>query len=300
MELRDGSFRRAAWLLPHAAARVAGRGAARITAQAVGRLEGLSGAGVSRVATRISPRLAGRNPGLVKIPPEWAACVDVRREGLRLALDLRDNLQAILYYAGRYEPAMRDFLHRELRAGDVVMDVGANIGLHTLTAVRRLRGLGGGRVIAFEPADDCVRKLVATAAANGLAGSDVLEVVPVALGDRAEVADLRADSRYDVADAGVRSLSGDGEIVQQVPVVRLDDWAAEHGLDRLDVVKLDVEGAEHAALSGGRRTLTRLKPRVVPVEDKRAEGRRELHDLLAALGYHPTGQVLDHNALFRR
>src|SRR5688500_17820464 len=133
MELRDGPLRRAGWLLPHAAARVAGPRAARIAAQAVGRLEGLSGAGVSRVATRISPRLAERNPGLVKIRPEWAACVRVRREGLRLALDLRDNLQAVLYYAGRYEPAMRDFLHRELRAGDVVMDVGANIGLHTLT-----------------------------------------------------------------------------------------------------------------------------------------------------------------------
>lgn len=58
--------------------------------------------------------------------------------------------------------------------------------------------------------------------------------------------------------------------------------------------------AEIAALSGGRRTLASLKPRAVLVEDKRPESRPELHHLLASLDYHPTGEVLDHNALFRR
>ncbi|MFC0626707.1 hypothetical protein [Kribbella deserti] len=98
------------------------------------------------------------------------------------------------------------------------------------------------RWIAFEPAFDCLRKLKAAAIANDL--MTLLEVAPMALGDRPEMAELRADSRYDVADAGVRSLHGDGAIVQRVPVVRLDDRADKHG-------------------------------------------------------YQHTGQVLDHNALFR-
>jgi FkbM family methyltransferase len=261
-----------------------------------GAVEGLTDAGVHRVALRISPRLARENPGLVKVAPEWTTpSVLVRRQGLRLELDLRDNLQAVLYYAGRYEPAVRRFLLSELRQGDVVLDVGANIGLHALTAAKRLRELGGGRVIAFEPATDCLAKLQAAAERNNLH----VEVVPTALGERRYDAALRADSRYDEADAGVRSLYGDGAVVQKVPVIRLDDWVREHALSRLDVVKIDIEGAEVSALSGAARTLKRLRPRALLVEDKRIESSARLHAVLDELGYQATGEFLDHNALFR-
>jgi FkbM family methyltransferase len=295
MDVRDGVVRRVAWGLAYAAERVLGAGVARRVARVVGAIEGLTDAGVHRVALRVSPRLARANPGLVKISPRWAATVQVRRQGVRLELDLRDNLQAVLYYAGRYEPAVRRFLHDELRRGDIVLDVGANIGVHALTAAKRLRELGGGRVIAFEPAADSVAKLNAGAARNDVQ----LEVVPTALGERPELATLRADSRYDEADAGVRSLYGDGDVVQEVPVLRLDDWAREHELSRLDVVKLDIEGAELAALAGASRTLKRLRPRAVLVEDKRKESSARLRAVLDELGYLPTGDVLDHNAVFR-
>jgi hypothetical protein len=106
-----------AWDLAHVAERVLGAGAARRTARVVGWFEGASDGGVHRVALRVSPRLADQNPGLVKISPQWAAAVAVRRQGLRWQLDLRDNLQAVLYYAGRYEPAVRRFLVSELRSG---------------------------------------------------------------------------------------------------------------------------------------------------------------------------------------
>lgn len=295
MDVRDGAVRRLAWGVVRGIECGLGPGAARRAARVAGMVEGLTDAGVHRIALRVSPRLAGANPGLVKISPRWAATVRVRRQGVRLELDLRDNLQAVLYYAGRYEPAVRRFLRAELRQGDVVMDVGANIGIHALTAAKRLNELGGGRVIAFEPAADSVAKLGAGAARNGVR----LEVVPMALGERQEEVALRTDSRYDEADAGVRSLYGDGAVVQDVPVVRLDDWAREHRLDRLDVVKVDIEGAETAALTGGSRTFKRLRPRAVLVEDKRPDERARLHAVLDELGYLPTGQVLDNNALFR-
>jgi FkbM family methyltransferase len=250
------------------------------------------------VAARISPRLRKRNPRLVKIPTAWATeYVVVRRAGLRLELDLRDNLQAVLYYAGRYEPGVRRFLRRELRRGDVVLDVGANIGLHSLTAAQRLRELGGGRVVAVEPAADSVQKLRRAAERNRL--DELIEVVAVALGEQVGEAELRADSRYGEADAGVRSLHADGDAVQRVPVIRLDDWAEENPLPRLDVVKLDIEGSEAAALVGATLTLTRLRPRVVLVEDKRNEERGRLYDVLEGLGYTHSGEVYDHNALFR-
>jgi FkbM family methyltransferase len=299
MEFRDGVVRRVAWGVPHAAGRSLGADAARRLARVVGSTEGLTEAGVTRIANRISPRVADQNPQLVKISPEWTTTdIAVRRQGLRWRLDLRDNLQAVLYYAGRYEPAVSRFLQAELKPGDVVLDIGANIGLHSLGAAKQLRDLGGdGRVIAFEPAADSLAKLRAAAELNGLA--DLITLVPVALGARKHQAALHADSRYDPADSGVRSLQADGEVVQDVPVIRLDDWAREHSLERLDVVKLDVEGSESAALGGATRTLIRLQPRAVLVEDKRTDLRRELHAVLDELGYRSTGATFDHNTLFR-
>jgi FkbM family methyltransferase len=293
--VRDGLGWRAAWRLAYLAERALGVSAARRMARCVGAVDGLTDRGVRRIALRISPRLAMANPGLVKVSPEWATQVVVRRQGVQHELDLRDNLQAVLYYAGRYEPAVRRFLRGELRRGDVVLDVGANIGVHALTVAKRLQELGGGRVVAFEPAADCLTKLTAAAERNGLQ----VEVVPAALGERRRYAALRADSRYDDADAGVRSLYGDGDVVQEVPVLRLDDWARENDLTRLDVVKLDIEGGEIAALSGAAHTLTRLQPRALLVEDKRADLSARLHAVLDELGYRPTGEVLDHNAVFR-
>ncbi|GAA1603438.1 hypothetical protein GCM10009789_66800 [Kribbella sancticallisti] len=298
MDVRDGVVRRVLWGLPHGVERRVGTDAARRVARVVGSLEGRSDSGVTRVAKRISPRLADENPGLVKISPAWVSpAVEVRRQGLRLELDLRDNLQAVLYYAGRYEPALQRFLQEEIRPDDVVLDVGANIGLHTLTAAKLLREFGGGRVIAFEPAEDCLDKLRTAAERNHLA--NLIETVPAALGEWKHQAELRADNRYDAADVGVRSLYGDGLVVQQVPVIRLDDWARENGLQRLDIVKLDIEGSESAALGGATRTLTRLQPRAVLVEDKREDQRRRLYDVLDGLGYRHSGRVFDHNALFR-
>jgi hypothetical protein len=103
--------------------------------------------GVHRVATRPAPGA----PALTRLPDGWwtaSPLVRVRRLGLRLDLDRRDNLQQALYATGTYEPALVGFLHDELQRGDVIADVGAHTGVHALTAAARLRRLGGGAVVA--------------------------------------------------------------------------------------------------------------------------------------------------------
>lgn len=101
-------------------------------------------------------------------------------------------------------------------------------------------------------------------------------------------------------------MHGRGRQVGQITAVRFDDWAAAcpgGPLSRLDVVKLDVEGHEAAALAGMQTTLSRLRPRTLYVEIKDdAIGRavttdEQLRELLAALGYRSTGQAFDHNEL---
>ncbi|WP_188190370.1 FkbM family methyltransferase [Nonomuraea sp. SYSU D8015] len=290
---RDGPVLQGVWRL----LRRLPPGAARRTTRLIAGAQSLREPGYLKTTYRISPRLANANPRLGKISPQWAATVRVRRNGLRLELDLRDNLQAILYYAGRYEPDVLRFLRRELRGGDVVADVGAHIGVHALAAARLLRP-AGGRVIAFEPASDSAAKLRAAARRNGLR----VEVVQTALGAHPGTAGLYGDARYDAADAGVRSQYGDAALVEQVPVRVFDDWAAEAGLSRLDVVKIDVEGAEAAVLAGMSRSLRTLRPRAVLVEVKQRErtdtSAEELRGLLTRHGYERTMR-LGHNEVFR-
>jgi FkbM family methyltransferase len=270
-----------------------GRGLAAVALRArsrtaAGRLEG-----VHRVASRPAPGA----PALTRLPDEWWTAsppVQVRRLGLRLELDLRDNLQRALYATGTYEPALVRFLRDELRRGDVMVDVGAHVGVHALTAAARLRRLGGGAVVAFEPAHDSASKLRAAAARNRLQ----LTVVEVALGAEPGTADLRADPAYDAADAGVRSLHGRGPRIQSVPLTTFDAWAAEAHLERLDLVKLDVEGAELEALRGMAGSLGRLRPRALVVEvkqrvlDQAGVDGDEVREYLNRLGYQSTGQVL--------
>lgn len=243
-------------------------------------------------------------PGLTPLPAWWwrtSPRVRARRLGLRFALDLRDNLQRTLWLTGTYEPSTLAFLRTELRAGDVVADLGAHVGVHALTAAARLRDLGGGTVLAFEPAPDSAAALRAAARHNRLA----VTVVPTALGAVPGEGRLGADPRYGDADTGVRSLYGDGGAVQVVPVATFDGWAEGVRLARLDVVKIDVEGAELDVLRGMRATLARLRPRVLVLEVKAAVLERAgvdpaaLHGFLRDAGYAPTGQVLDRNEVHR-
>jgi FkbM family methyltransferase len=293
---------RLAWRGLFLGERLVGPVPARLVAALALRAAARSPDSYARTVRRISPRVRADNPGLVKIPDRWARdpTVQVRRGGLELELDLRDNLQAVLYYAGVYEPRFTASLLGHLRPGDVVADVGAHIGVHALAVARRLRRLGGGTVLAFEPAADSVAALRAAAMRNAL---DV-EVHEVACSDGPGRLPLFADERYSVFDAGVRSLHGGGQRVGEVTALRFDDWAADRRLSRLDVLKLDVEGHEAPALSGMRHTLARLRPRALYVEIKDdSTGRavtpdERLRELLTDLGYRTTGRTFDHNELF--
>jgi len=219
-------------------------------------------------------------PGLWKVPERWlTGPVRARRLGLRLELDLRDNLARTVYFTGTYEPELIAYLST-LRASEVFVDVGAHIGIHSLVAAR-----AGARAVAFEPAPDSAARLRSAAAANSLA----VEVVQAALGAEEGEIELFADSRYAAADAGVRSIHGTGTLVATARATTLDSC----GLDRLDVLKVDVEGAEAAVLEGARDSLVRLRPRAVIVESKGHGDAERVRSVLSDCGYEPSGQVLD-------
>jgi FkbM family methyltransferase len=157
---------------------------------------------------------------------------------------------ASLIDGGDLERGTRLLIERLVRPGDVVVDVGAHLGLHTLAAGRALRGRG--RVHAFEPFEPSVRRLRQSVLINGLA--DVVEVHEAAAYSHAGTEPLHLGSvsghhsLFPLSDA-----SGDETV--DVSLVRLDDVLAGDG--PVSLMKIDVEGAELEAIEGARAILER-------------------------------------------
>lgn len=189
---------------------------------------------------------------------------------------------------GAYEPPVQEALAAQLRPGDVVLDVGANVGFISLLAARLVGP--AGRVVAFEPVPANAGLARRNAARNGFGH---VEVVQAAVGDR--------DGRCRLVlarHAGGAALAGAptppdacGEL--EVALVTLDGWLAARagslpGPVRL--LKVDVEGAEEAVLRGAAALLRGQRPRVLLEVDAAgpaaAEARYEsCRALLEGFGY---------------
>jgi len=168
--------------------------------------------------------------------------------GLAIAV-VKSASAAPLYYGGWSEPDLAAFLTRTIRPGHVFVDVGAHAGEYTLLAAAL-----GATVHAFEANPALAGLVRANAARNGLPG---VTVHACAASDRD--GEVRFLVRRDPALSSVGSgRQGDGAEVA-ARAVRLDGL----GLPRVDVMKIDVEGAELAALRGAERLLERDAPVVV-------------------------------------
>ncbi len=174
--------------------------------------------------------------------PSGAAVHEVDFGGVKLFPWQGDRLiGALVVGRGEYEAHVLPRFLERTPVGGTVLDVGANIGIFTLTAARRVGP--AGRVIAVEPVPLNVRSLCMGVAANGFRQVTVLPVA--ASGAAGVVPLLRAgDSSNGIVDVHVHPTSAEG----WVPAHRLDVLLA--GLDRLDVMKIDIEGHEPQAWPG--------------------------------------------------
>jgi FkbM family methyltransferase len=216
--------------------------------------------------------------------------VQAKRQGVLFTLDLRDNVQRTFYFTGWYERRYIEYLIQALRRGDVFVDVGAHVGIHSICVSRAMQAQDlNGHVFAFEPASDVCRALREAVRMNELHN---IRVLPTALGAKTEHMDLRSDpERFHEADASVRSAFSHGEVVERVPVVSFDDWSASEDIACVDIIKIDVEGYELEILHGMEETLLECRPRIVGVEirdyilERSGVSRDEVVHFLDQVGY---------------
>lgn len=219
----------------------------KLTSQPAFKAEPLSV--LSRAAWLATAHAAGRNPAF-HLTREG-------RERMRAPADLRYTTITAFLLRDWVEPELRA-LERLLSPGDVFIDVGANVGLYALKAARLVGPTG--RVLALEPGAEAYGHLTANlalntfpwaealkVAASDAAGEAVLHHVP--LGDDPQAFSLIANARAE-----------EGETVE---TVTLDGLIDRCGLDRVDLLKIDVEGAEPLVVAGPGRMLARFRPAVI-------------------------------------
>lgn len=170
---------------------------------------------------------------------------------------LDQHIDHSVFFFGAYAHAELDFLQvcalalRQSRSRLTFADVGANVGQHSLFMSSHV-----DRVVAFEPNTECHAQFMYNIAQNGI---DNIEICRMALGDADGPGRLGSGL---AGNSGSRSLvwTTDSSKDTGVEIVRADKAVAALNIERLDIIKLDVEGHEQKVLSGLGDRLHRDRP----------------------------------------
>jgi len=210
-----------------------------------------------------------------------------------LSIDLRlsEHMQSRMFWVDYYNRDIVALFNKLLQPGMVVVDAGANIGEITLVAAKRTGDTG--RIIAFEPIDAIAQSLEENIRRNALGTATV---VRAGLSDTCGSTSIYASCGQSYTGKehhGLGSLYGgvnDGPALQTIRLTTLDAYLLEHPVQRLDLIKIDIEGAELPCLRGAERTIARHRPLLVieiQAQSAIAAGYRQtdILDYLAQFGY---------------
>jgi FkbM family methyltransferase len=193
------------------------------------------------------------------------------------------GIDRIIYERGMYEMGTMHFIQENLSAGDTFLDAGANIGVMSLVAATKVGSTG--RVLAFEPHPKTRAILEKN---KGLNGFDQIDIQALGLGSGKSKGTLFNENK----NRGGASLMGYAENDvhgAEIQIVSLDEITDQLKLDKLDLVKIDIEGWEFEMLRGAEATLVRFRPTIIVEIDlqRKLEGGtvREMVDYLVDLGY---------------
>ena len=234
---------------------------------------------------------------LIKIRPielavflKWALRIrrrETQADELRLWVDPASNFGSRVLAEGAYEPALTAVFRQLLRPGDTVFDVGANEGWFSMVACQCVAP--NGRVLAVEPQERLWPVILENASLNHFAN---LALLPFGVSREEGVVSMNL---YPTLNSGSSNF-GPGkrrfDKVQRVTVMPLERLIDQSGVDRIDLMKIDIEGFELEALrSAGRHLGSTIRRLVVeihpPLLQARGESEQEVRILLADSGYEP-------------
>jgi FkbM family methyltransferase len=188
---------------------------------------------------------------------------DVTRHGVRWRLDLREGIDFSIYLLGSFEPRTVGTYAGLVKSGDVVLDIGANIGAHTLPLARLVGPTG--RVVAFEPTAFAFQKLLENTALNPDLAPRISASQLMLVAERSGGVPPTLFSSWPLsADQGLHPKhKGRSMTTEGASAVTLDDAVRELNLKAVNFIKIDVDGHELPVLRGGARTIEQFRPPIL-------------------------------------
>ena len=186
--------------------------------------------------------------------------IRVNRHGIMWQLDLREGIDLAIYIFGKFEAETVEAYTQWIEPGDTVLDIGANIGAHTLWFARLVSQ--EGFVLAFEPTKYAYDKLIINTQLNPDLKSRIT-IAQVILG-REDRDNNRAQiySSWTVTGTVDRHPKHRGELksTEGASMLTLDSYLSQQRIKRVDFIKIDVDGYECDVLKGAQATLKQYKP----------------------------------------
>lgn len=236
-------------------------------------------AGIAYRAIATGRAMVGKN--------DWAK---VRRDRLNWCLDLSEGIDFSIYVLGAFERSTSVSLQKLVKPGDTVFDIGANIGAHTLGLARSVGPQG--TVHAFEPTDVAFEKLKQNLALNPELErrTHAHQIFLVDDPNAPREAELYASWPLKPGGSVHPKLRGRLSAATGATVDTLDRFVERESIERLNLIKIDVDGHEYQVFKGGAKTLERFRPVLVMemspyVHNEQKHGFAAFVELLRDRGY---------------
>lgn len=159
-----------------------------------------------------------------------------------------------IFLRGAYEPHILDLIQKHLPSNGIFFDVGANIGQHSLFAAACLRETG--KVYAFEPLQSFYKQFQRSISLNGF---NNIQVFNFACGNSTEQKQIY--TKYDNAGGSSTVKLWEPDATNTIDIKKIDDMFGD--IQKIDLMKIDVEGMEYAVLQGATNVITQLKPKLI-------------------------------------
>jgi FkbM family methyltransferase len=172
-----------------------------------------------------------------------------------------NELSRVLFLTGNFEPNELTWMSQTLTEGMVIIDIGAHMGMYTLTASKLVGA--SGVVLALEPSTREFQRLTFHVTLNDLRNVRCLQI---AASSSSGEAMLKIGSEWNSGHNTFGEFFNESvEMLREerVPMQTVDALIAGQGIERVDLIKIDVEGHEFQVLAGAVETISRFRPRIL-------------------------------------
>ncbi len=183
-------------------------------------------------------------------------------DGRRFWINLTTGMQEMVFFVGEFERAVTEIVRLLVNEGDVCVDVGANFGWYTTLFAKEAGETG--EVHSFEPVPATYRELRRNYELMG--SPDNVFINNLALGDQPGRITMNLFGGLPTGHASLSSQGRDVTASFECPMITLDSYLDDKRIEKVDLIKVDIEGAEMMFLNGAARIFEQEAPPIFLVE----------------------------------